>query len=434
MEPDPDSLTVTINQLATIPATDYFSFTVLIIFLLLLLIIFSAAQTAYMSIWPRSIADLKKSEERVDILLLKLLDKPASLRATLNTSTTLLIVSIVILSDHVLFILFPHDWLIARIAPITLVLILLGIFVPKVLVLKHRVAYARFMVYPMVFIDWLLTPLTFLLINFARLINSLLKHSWRFSPEELNRLDDSALINEENEEERLILKGIANFGNISVRQVMKSRTEVVAFDIEMSLEQLLIRIKEAGYSRIPVYEKSFDSIKGVLYVKDIMMSNRSEPGFKWQKLIRIPYFVPESKKIDDLLREFQSRRIHMAIVVDEYGGTSGIATLEDVIEEIVGEINDEFDEVDDELKYSKLDASTYVFEGKTALNDLYRLMKLEDAPFDEVRGEADTLGGLISQLGGRIMHIGEYVEYKNFRFTVESADKRRVKRVKITFE
>jgi CBS domain containing-hemolysin-like protein len=199
----------------------------------------------------------------------------------------------------------------------------------------------------------------------------------------------------------------------------------------MEYKQVDRKIKDTRYSRLPVFENNLDTIKGILYVKDLMI-NRDEVNFEWKSLIRPAFFVPEYKKIDDLLKEFRTRHTHIAIVVDEYGGTSGIVTLEDILEEIVGDITDEYDEADDELRYSKLDDHNYVFDGKTPLTDIYKLLDIDEETFDEIRGEADTIGGLVLAIAGRFVMTKEKINYENFIFTVESADRRRVKRVKLT--
>ena len=234
----------------------------------------------------------------------------------------------------------------------------------------------------------------------------------------------------EIEEDEKILKGIVQFGNIDVKEIMKSRIDVFAIDIITPFRDLLPQIIDSGYSRIPIFEESFDNIKGILYIKDLLPHLHKSNTFKWQSLIRPPYFVPETKKINDMLEEFQSKKIHMAVVVDEYGGTHGIVTLEDILEEIVGEITDESDE--DETVYTKLDDSTYLFEGKTLLNDFYKITNSKYDIFDDVKGDADTLAGLILEIKGRIPKKKETIKYGNFAFIIVSADNRRIKKIKVT--
>ena len=228
------------------------------------------------------------------------------------------------------------------------------------------------------------------------------------------------------------MEGIVKFGSKDVKQIMKARTDVVAFDVKMSFKSLCNEIIKFGYSRIPIFKDNFDELAGILYVKDLIPYIDERDDFEWTTLLREPFFVPESKMIDDLLKNFQEKKMHMAIVVDEFGGTSGVVTLEDVLEEIVGDISDEFDVED--LQYSKLNESTYVFEGKTPLVDFYKILDIDGKIFEEVKGESDTLAGFIIEQTGRILSKGEKVVFENYHFTVESADKRKVKRIKISID
>jgi len=230
-------------------------------------------------------------------------------------------------------------------------------------------------------------------------------------------------------EEKTILEGIVKFGNIDVSEIMKARIDVVAIDIKTRLHELIRIINESGHSRIPIFADTFDNIKGILFIKDILPHINKGKNFKWQSLIRPPFYVPENKKIDDLLHEFQSKRKHMAIVIDEYGGTSGIITLEDILEEIVGDITDESD--DAELRHKQLDKNTFIFEGKILLNDFYKITDTPDDFFDPVKGEADTLAGLILEIEGEFPAEGTTIEYENLRFHIESVDKRRIKQIKL---
>ena len=232
-----------------------------------------------------------------------------------------------------------------------------------------------------------------------------------------------------SEEEKEILKGIVNFGSLSVKQVMRSRMDISAFDIETDYITLIREIDNLSFSRIPVYRETIDKIEGILYVKDLLPHLDKGNNYKWQNLLRSGFFVPESKKIDALLRDFQEKRVHMAIVVDEYGGTSGLITLEDIIEEIVGEINDEFD--DDDVAYNKLDDHTYIFEGKTSLNDFCKIISEEPVLFEEVKGESESLGGLLLELHSKLPRVGDKINYDKFVFTIVSVDSKRIKRVRV---
>jgi gliding motility-associated protein GldE len=233
----------------------------------------------------------------------------------------------------------------------------------------------------------------------------------------------------ELKEDKEILKGIVKFGNKSVAEIMRSRVDVISADINESFPKIMNLITETGFSRIPVYSDSFDNIKGILYIKDLLPHAHKGANFRWQNIIRPPFYVPETKKIDDLLEEFQKNKVHLAIVVDEYGGTSGIVTLEDVLEEIVGEITDEFDE--EEKFYTKLADNKYLFDGKTMLNDFYKVIGTEDTVFDDVKGEADTLAGLILELKGEIPLKNDTITCKNYVFTIEAVDNRRIKQIKV---
>jgi len=233
------------------------------------------------------------------------------------------------------------------------------------------------------------------------------------------------------EEETKMLKGIVRFGDIEVSEIMKSRVDVTAVDVSMGFKDLLEIIRDSGFSRIPAFEDNFDNIKGILYIKDLLTHLHKSDDFNWRFLLREAFFVPENKKINDLLQEFQEKKIHLAIVVDEYGGTSGIVTLEDIIEEIVGDISDEFDKAIDEVQYSQLDENKYQFAGKTSLNDFCKIIGIEDDIFEEVRGESDTLAGLILELEGSIPVQGDVIEFQKFAFKISSVDNRRIKQIEV---
>jgi gliding motility-associated protein GldE len=284
------------------------------------------------------------------------------------------------------------------------------------------------MAYPMSVLITLFKPVTSLLILSAIFVRK--RGRARHANISMDDLSDALeLASDDINEDEKILKGIVNFGNINVSEIMCSRIDVTAIDIKLGFNMVKSIIIESGFSRIPVYTGSFDSVKGVLYAKDILPYTNSPDNFKWQALTRPPHFVPETKKINELLKEFQIKKIHMAVVIDEYGGTSGIITLEDVLEEIVGEITDESDE--DETMYRKIDDRTYIFEGKILLNDFFKIIEAEDDPFEDVRGESETLAGLILELTGEIPQKGQVITYRNFNFGIESADKRRIKEIRV---
>jgi len=246
----------------------------------------------------------------------------------------------------------------------------------------------------------------------------------------MNQALEITTVNQTSEEEKGILKGIVNFGTLSVKQVMKSRLDITALDIETDFHDLMDQVNKKGYSRIPVYSETIDKIEGILYIKDLLPHLEKEEDFRWQALLRPAYYVPESKKIDSLFKDFQEKQVHMAIVVDEYGGLEGLITLEDIIEEIVGEINDEFDEESD-ITYNKLDNNTYVFEGKTSLNDFCKVIQEETDRFEEVKGESESLGGLILEINRKLPKAGEKIRFGEFYFTIVAVDQKRIKRVRV---
>lgn len=283
---------------------------------------------------------------------------------------------------------------------------------------------------PIVIIGKIFSPLSMLLVKSTSFIDKRIKKSaTEISVHDLDHALEITEIEGVTEEDRKILEGIVKFGETDVKQIMKSRVDVIAFDENEEFSVLLEQIIENGYSRLPIYKESFDNVTGMLYVKDLLPHLHKEK-FDWNTLLREPFFVPESKKIDDLLRQFQETKIHIAIVADEYGGTSGIVTLEDVIEEIIGEISDEFD--DDDLVYSKIDDNNFVFEGKISLVDMYKVMDIDGEVFEEEKGESDSLAGFLIEQSGKIMKKHERMKFDDYLFEVEAADKRRIKQVKVT--
>jgi putative hemolysin len=433
---DPYPSLQAVGHMQNIAADQLFIYFIIIIIALIFLALLSAAEKAILRIRENDIADLKKADTKQEEKLLKLLDQPMRLQAALSISITFLLVIVATILNIVLHYFF-QTYLSYNVEIflfslfITLVLLKTATFIPGLYATRYYLKYSRWIVGLLSSVQWLLKPIIELYFFVFKILNKLVPKSYRINEEEMNRMNDSDLINEEDEAEQMILKGIANFGNISVKQVMRNRMDVVAIDIEMEYKAVDKKIKDTRYSRLPVFDNNLDTIKGILYVKDLLI-NRDELNLNWKSLIRPAYFVPEYKKIDDLLKEFRTRHTHIAIVVDEHGGTSGIVTLEDILEEIVGDISDEYDEADDELRYSKLDENNYVFDGKTPLTDIYKLLNIDEETFDDTRGEADTIGGLVLAIAGRFVLSKERITFQNFIFTVESADRRRVKRVKLT--
>jgi putative hemolysin len=408
---------------------------VLIITLLFLSAMISGSEIAFFSLDHNNIAEIKKNPGKSGNLVIKLIEKPKWLLSTILIANNVINIAIIILSSFVMRSLFdfsnnPALGFFIQVIMVTFLLLLFAEVLPKLYAKQHALKFASIMVVPLLALKTLFYPLSSLLIYSTNLIDKrIARKRPNISMNELSHALDITT-SHESEENKRILKGIVQFGNIYAREIMKSRMDVVAVDLTTNFKDLIKIILEAGYSRIPVYKDTFDNIEGILYIKDLLPHIEEGDNFEWQKLIRSSFYVPESKKINDLLKEFQEKKIHLAIVVDEYGGTSGIITLEDIMEEIVGEINDEFDV--EEAVYSKIDDNTYVFEGKTLLKDFAKITDSNYSIFDSVKGEADTIAGLLLEIKQDLPFKGEIISYECFEFEVESVDKKRIKRVKIT--
>jgi gliding motility-associated protein GldE len=402
-------------------------------FLLFCSAMISGSEVAFFSL------DASKWEDERDTTsvtqIKKMLHKPNHLLATILISNNFINVAIIILSTYMTNSLldynqYPILGFIIQVVVVTFALLLLGEVIPKVYANQKTLTFAKRMSGPLTVLSTLFKPLSQLLVSSTSIIEKRFNaKGYQISVDDLSSALDLAGENDTKEEEKRILRSIVEFGNIQVKEIMKSRVDVTALDQNTPFEDVKKVVISSGYSRIPVYKENFDTVIGVLYIKDLLPFLNHE-GFNWSNLIRTPFFVPEGKMIDDLMREFQEKKIHLAIVVDEYGGTSGIVTLEDIIEEIVGDINDEFD--DDGIQFSKLDNSNYIFEGKTSLNDVLKTIDGEIDFFDDIKGESDTLAGLILEMKGNIPENGDKLNYEHYLFTVESVDKTRVKRIKIT--
>jgi putative hemolysin len=399
----------------------------------------SGAEVAFFSLGPNQLHELRLKEDKADKAVLHLLEMPKHLLATLLISNNFFNVAIVIISTYVTnslfdFSQFPY-WLafLIQVVVVTSLILLFGEVMPKVYATRNSIKLARILAGPLRILMKIFYPLSSLLVRSTNLIDRRIsRKAYNVSISELSDAIELTSGKNTPDEERKILQGIVKLGDIEVKEIMKSRVDVTAVDISINYKELLELIVEAGYSRIPAYEDSFDHVKGIVYIKDLLPHLDREDDFNWVELLRDAFFVPENKKINDLLQEFQEKKIHLAVVVDEYGGTSGIVTLEDIIEEIVGEISDEHDEPSDDFEYSKLDDYNFIFEGKTSLNDFYKILEIDDELFDEVRGDADSLAGLILELMEKMPEKDEQVSYRQFTFTVKSVDKRRIKRVLVT--
>jgi len=393
----------------------------------------SGAEVAYFSLSASELDDLEKEKESSAIL--KLLKKPNKLLATILIANNFINVAIVVLSAYLtsFAVSFPEGSsleFVFQVVGITVLLVLFGEITPKVYANQNAKQFSANMVKPLIFLQKVFYPLSYLLVSTTNFIDKrLAQKQTEVSVEEITKALDITQ-HESKEEERRILRSIVEFGNTDVKEVMRSRVDVLAIEHKTKFREVLQLIISSGYSRIPVYKEQFDTVLGILYIKDLIPFLDENDEFDWVKLCRPPYYVPETKMINDLLKEFQLKKNHIAIVVDEYGGTSGIVTLEDVLEEIVGEINDEFD--GDENIYSKLDEHNYIFEGKISLIDFLKIVKGENDYFDEVKGESDSLAGLVLEIEGRILKIGETCKIPPYTMVVESADLRRIKRLKVT--
>jgi gliding motility-associated protein GldE len=393
----------------------------------------SGSEVAYFSLRPDDIEKFRSDKNKRSQTVLRLYEMPERLLSTILIANNTINIAIVLLAAFLSSKMFdfsgdPVLGFIAEAVVITFLLLFFGEIMPKVYASKNNVSMALFMAVQLVILEKIFRPVTSLL----TLSSSFVKkrtgtHRSNISMDDLS--DALELTSDELDEDEKILKGIVNFGNINVSAIMCPRIDVTAVDIQSGFCKIIPVIISSGFSRIPVYSDSFDNVRGILYAKDVLPYTNNPDNFKWQSLLRPPYFVPETKKIIDLLKEFQIKKIHMAVVIDEYGGTSGIITLEDILEEIVGEITDESDE--DQALYKKLDEKTYIFEGKILLNDFYKILGLEDDPFDDVRGESETLAGLILELTGEIPRKEQTIKFSNFTFMIESADRRRIKEIRV---
>lgn len=426
--------------LAGMPFPDWVMYLILLFLLLICSSLVSASEVAFFSLSPAEKDELKNDGSRRSKLTVGLLQKPKDLLATILITNNLINVCIIILSAAIIDRLYPHTEanhtvrFLIEVVGITLLLLLLGEVAPKIYASRNPKATARFMAQPLKLLN-ILPPISWIRLFLVSGTNLLRKRAKKrginLSTDDLEQA--LALTKEEStsEEEHRILEGIIKFGNTDVKQIMRSRQEAVSIPVTATFDEVLEIILEAGYSRIPVFENSFDNVIGILYIKDLL-PYLQDKTYDWMQLVRKPYFVPENKKIDDLLKEFQGMKMHMAIVVDEYGGANGLVTLEDVLEEIVGDITDEFD--DEEIVYTRIDDRTYLFEGRTALVDFYKVLNLDGKEFETSKGEADTLGGFVTEQAGRILRNNEYLRFNGLKLVVESSDKRRVKMIKAIIE
>lgn len=438
---DPDPLP---NLLSLFLDTLYKGFSLEIGFSLLALLLLivgsamvSGSETAFFSMTPGDLEKLRNGESKTGMLILKLREMPKKLLATILITNNFINVGIVILSTYIMAQMFNLDSnpvlaFIIQVVIVTSLILIFGEIVPKILANKQPVKVATLMAPSLKVLIAFFKPLSTILVSSTAIIDKkLVKKNHNITMSDLSEAIDIAVHEEGDVEDKSILKGIVTFGEKEASEIMRSRVDVTAIDYNITFDEVVAVILESGFSRIPVYKENFDHVEGLLYIKDLLPYLNKKTTVKWQKFIRPAFFVPENKKINDLLQEFRNKKIHLAIVVDEYGGTSGIITLEDIIEEIVGEIHDEYDKEDAPFNYEKISDNEYLFDAKTPLNDLCKILEIDNETFDDIKGESDSLGGLILEIEGKIPAKGNKTSYGRFSFEVVDVDERKLNKIKV---
>lgn len=462
MEPEPPSANLSILAFfgfLSISSTGLVVALILLVILLLCSALISGSEVSYFSLSPDDIQSLKDSDDKASKRVLALKRGPRRLLATILIANNFINIGIVLLSDYIVWQIFGVEgfqqagiWLSERfsflaaspeyyarainflvtVVGVTFLLVLFGEVVPKIYAKINNLAFARRMARSLLTLNTIFAPLSSLFVGWSTQLEKMLgsKTAIQDHKDDIEEAIEMTVSGADHAEKEVnILKGIIKFNEVSVKQIMRSRVDVIAESMESSLEDVLETVRQSGYSRIPVYEESLDQLKGLLYAKDLIGIDETA---QWQKLIRTDiHYVPESKRINELLKEFQQKRLHMAMVVDEFGGVSGLVTLEDVMEEVIGEITDEFDDGSD-VEFVKLDDNTFVFEGKTLINDVCRVMNVETDIFDEAKGEADSIAGLMLETIGFIPRKFQETKVANFTLRVERVNKRRIEQVKVT--
>lgn len=418
------------------PTTGVIIATILAAVLLLMSAFASGSEIAFFSLSPSDVAELEDGKFDADKKIQNLRDDSERTLATILIANNFVNVTIIMLLNYVIagVISFGERALLLQFlfttVILTFLLLLFGEIMPKVYARQDPLKFCRRCVGGIMFARKLFWPIETILLKSGMMAEKIIqKENHVLSVDDLEQALELTDKNDIKDEQNM-LKGIIRFGDETAKEVMTSRQNIIDLDIRSNYADVLKCIEDNNYSRIPVYQDNTDNIRGILYIKDLLPHLTKSSNFRWQSLIRPPYFVPETKKIDDLLREFQENKVHIAIVVDEFGGTSGIVTLEDILEEIVGEINDEYDE--EEKFYSKLNYNTFIFEGKTLLTDLCRILNVDDEEFEEVEGDADTLAGLLLEIKGDFPSIHEKIDYKNYTFEVMNVEERRISKIKVT--
>jgi gliding motility-associated protein GldE len=424
------------NLLATIDTNLLFGI-IAIVFFLLCSAMVSASEVALFSLSQQDLNTLSEEDSSKANLISKLLQRPKKLLATILVANNFSHIGVVIVFSFVGNDIFsaiesPVLKFVVEVILITFLILLFGEVLPKIYASRNNIQFSKFVANPLSILDKLLSPISYPMRAISVYLHEKLgRQKSNISVDQLSQALGLTSTEDTTSEEQKILEGIVSFGNTDTKQVMSPRIDIFALEMEETFAEIYDKIVDKGYSRIPVYRDNIDHIEGVLFVKDLIPHiNKKE--FDWNKLIREPFFVPENKKLDDLLKEFQSKKSHLAIVVDEYGGTSGLVSLEDIIEEIVGDISDEFD--DENLNYSQIDDKNFLFEGKINLKDFYRIVDVDEEIFEINKGEAETLAGFILEILGNFPKKGQKIHFTNVHFTIEAVDKKRIKQLKITLE
>ena len=428
MDPDPASFLNSIDF--------EFLFGIIAIVILLACSAFiSGSEVALFSLSQKDIDDISNKDYNSGTLISRLLEKPKKLLATILVANNFVNIAIVIIFSSFSGRLFNGIEssvlrFVLEVVVVTFFILLFGEVLPKIYANRNNMEFAKKVAIPISIMNNILSPISVPMRNGILFIEKKLNvQKGNFSVDQLSQALELTSQNDTTDGEQKILEGIVTFGNTEVRQVMSPRIDVFALNIEETFSQVMPKIVEKGYSRIPVYKENIDQIEGILFIKDLIPHIDSE-DFDWTKLLRQPFFVPENKKLDDLLKDFQGMKSHLAVVVDEYGGTSGIISLEDVLEEIVGDISDEFD--DEDLIYSQIDDKNFLFEGKISLKDFYRIIEVDENEFESKKGEAETLAGFLLEISGNFPKKRQKITFHNLIFTIENVDKRRIKQIKVT--
>ena len=432
MDPDPSSLLLIFLEINT-------SFLVSVVLLFILLLcsaLISGAEVALFSLKKGDIETADADSSKSIILITSLLERPKKLLATILVANNFINIAIVILFAYIGQFLFSSIEnevfrFLLEVICATFLILLFGEIIPKIYASRNSLKFSIAIARPLRFLDVVFSPISIpLQFITIQIQNGLGKQKSNISVDQLSQALELTNDDDTTKEEQQILQSIVSFGNTDTKQVMRPRMDIFAVNIDAEFNTIIPEIINNGYSRIPVFEENIDKVVGILYVKDLL-PHLNKKIFDWKAILREPFFVPENKKLDDLMQEFQIKKVHLAVVVDEYGGTSGVISLEDIIEEIVGDISDEYD-VDD-LNFSKIDENNYRFDGKTSLKDIYKILSIEDnSLFEDKKGEAETIAGFILELSGGFPRVGSEINFGNYVFTIEAIDKKRIKQIRLT--